>query len=251
VREIHTSDGKWAAAGEILLVLENDDLALELADLELQIAESELKARQHQQQQELAAYQAETTRSAALRQRCEELGQQLAELSIAAPIAGKVVAPRLDDLAGTFVREGAELLHVASEECKRLQISIAQEDVERFAARCGGPVPVWLPGSSALVGKLQEISPRASVDVPEVAFCASHGGPLAVELDDDSEEGARDYRFLQPRFTGYIELTAEQSVSLHAGQLAIVSFRPLDETLGRKLYNWAAQWIRRRLEQAG
>jgi hypothetical protein len=42
---------------------------------------------------------------------------------------------------------------------------------------------------------------------------------------------------LEPRFLGIVELTAEQSSTVRAGQLGVASFRPFEESIAR--YAWS------------
>ena len=49
------------------------------------------------------------------------------------------------------------------------------------------------------------------------------------------------YEYLAPRFAGTVELTASQSRQLRSGQLATVSIRPHQETVGMHLFNLLVQ----------
>jgi putative peptide zinc metalloprotease protein len=234
LRRILVTDGQVVEAGEPLVVLVNDELEMELADMGLQIEESRLRARQFERNQELGALQAKQSRIRSLEDRHAELLEQVDQLTLVAPMFGRVVAPSLDDALGTFLREGDEVLSIGDAMSKELKVSIAQQDVQRFQTRIGANVHVWLPGSESLACRLQRISPRASAQPPDPALCANQGGPLPIEVDDRSDnQTEQQFRFLRPRFTGYVTLTPDQSRRLYAGQLAIISFAPLDESMGR------------------
>ena len=247
VCNVRVMDGELVEAGQVLLSLENQELQRELQDLDLQIEMSRVKGRMYEQQLQLALAQAEQASLSALRTRREELAAQVSALTLRAPAAGQVVGSRLDQLVGTYVEEGEELLAIGSESEKELVISIAQENVHQFEAQLEGRVRVWFPGQTRLACRLTELQPRARLQPPDPAFAASSGGPIPVQPADGADH---EFVFLAPRFVGKVALDAKQSESVRAGQFAIVSFVPQDEMLGEHLYRRAATWIRNRLKSA-
>jgi hypothetical protein len=73
----------------------------------------------------------------------------------------------------------------------------------------------------------------------------------AVQVDSShtAEEAQEEWEYLEPRFVGVAELSAEQSVDLKAGQTATVMLQTSRGTLGRYLYRTVAEWVRTRVDQ--
>jgi len=60
VDEIYVVDGERVQKDQLLLVIENEELASELTELQLQVRQSEIRGRQHELNRRYAAFQAET-----------------------------------------------------------------------------------------------------------------------------------------------------------------------------------------------
>ena len=256
VRNVLLDGGNEALAGQRIARIENVELESEVKSLESSIRRSQLKARYYHERSEIAAVQAEQETLEALTTEYNERRRQLAGSSLVAPSQGKILTPDLQRLPGSFVKEGDELLSIGEETNKKIELSIAQEDVDFFREHVGTTVKAVLrsPGHEPIECKLVRVEPRGSQTLSHPALAASADGPVAVQRTQiDSSKSAnrnpQDWEFVEPRFIGIAELTAEQSVKLRAGQTATVRLDSTRGTMGQFLYRTISRWVRTRLDQ--
>ena len=114
VREIHVQSSQQVRQGQLLVVLENRELSRELADLEFAIRQSEIRGRQHEQQGELAAEQAEQERREALRSQLAEKRARHEQLAVRAPRRGKIVCRDLAALRDTYLKAGDAIASIGT-----------------------------------------------------------------------------------------------------------------------------------------
>ena len=229
VKEIPVANMDVVQAGQVLAVLENDTLVNELADAELALEETQLNLRVYRNQQDSANEKAESERMEALQKRVKEKREQVERLTVRAPVGGRVLTRRPEVLLGKYLRPGSEIVAIGDEQSKELKVSIAQDDVDDFSGSTGKLVDVRVGDSGRFAGNLSRIEPRASLELVHPALAASSGGPLLVKPKDrhaqDDDSAAAEYEWLAPRLAGRITLTSQQSASLGAGQLGVVSVR--------------------------
>ena len=241
IREIRVAAGEFVEQDQILAVLENKQLQFELDDLRLNLEKSRLLCRINETRQMLAVAQAERERIAELNKRiCEKEGQ-LSQLTVRAAQRGHIIGRNIEKLVGRYLREGDQILIVGDENRKELQLSIAQDDLAMFALRIGQEVEVCVPGQRTMRAHLTMLEPQAVLQPKHLSLCAANGGPIPVR-DKGGEASphvgeSEQYEFLAPRFVGTVALTESQSRQLSSGQLATVSIRPHQETVGMHLFN--------------
>lgn len=253
VREIRAAGGDVVEEGQVLAVLENEDLEMRLADLELRIEQSLLRSRQYQGHSEIAALQAEIVARETIEKQRDELRAEVRKLVVRAPITGRIIGRGLGSLRGMYAEKGTKLLEIGNQQHKELRISVAQDDVDRFADRVGGKVHVRLPGHRVFESSLASISPSASLAPSHPALCAPFGGPLTVCRKEASTGPAKDmqHEFIEPRFAGTVCLDSGEGRRLHAGQTGFVSFHDRQEDVGTHLYRIVSDWVRRRRGSSG
>ena len=235
VRRIHVESGVTVQQGSLIATLENKELEAELRELELIIEQSKLRARRLEQREELAACQTERTHLESFLTKLHEKQREVAQLSIVAPRAGRVLIRNGASLIGTYATAGTEIAAIGEENQKELRIAIRQEDVEAFREQLDQRVNVRLPGVGRLSCELIRLNPLASL-VPEYAsLCAKFGGPLEVResVQTDENTAGNQYELLKPRFTGIVRLGEIESVRLRVGQRGVAWLRCDDETLIR------------------
>ncbi len=250
VREIRVDSGQQVQPGDVLIVLANPELEHELSKLGLEIEACQLKRRIHQQQREMAKVQAEEEKLRTLESRHAEQREQVAQLVVLAPCAGKIIGRNLRSLHGTWLKQGSDLLVIAHEDAKEIRVSIAQEDIDAFRACVESPLRAYLPESVVLQVPLAKIEPRASTLPLDPALCAPLGGSLAVRRVSDAagHKGRGQFELLSPRFTGVMPLGPVHCDQLHAGQRAVVAVRPR-ESLGGHLYRKLIEWMDAKLHR--
>jgi len=253
VREIRVTGGDFVEEGQVLAVLENEELEMRLADLDLRIEQSLLRSRQYQGHSEIATLQAEAVAREAIEKQRDELRTEVGNLVVRAPKAGRIIGRGLASLQGMYAEKGTKLLEIGNQQQKELRISVAQEEVDRFADRVGGNVNVHLPGQDLFASSLASISPSASIEPPNPALCAPFGGPLTVCRKETSTGPAKDmqHEFIEPRFVGTVCLGGREGRCLRAGQTGFVSFHDGQDNVGTHLYRIVSDWVRRRRGSSG
>jgi putative peptide zinc metalloprotease protein len=245
VREVLAADGQRVDAGQVIAVLENEELRIQWADLSLAIEQSELRGRIAHQAGEISKYQVEAARRESLATKREEVAAQLAALRVQAPAGGRLIARDFPALVGQYVEIGTQLAVIGDERRKELLVAIPQGDIDVYSAQLGKPVEARLQAAHRIRSQLASFTPRAQRELPHPALSARAGGPLPVRpksADHGTETTADGYELLCPQFTGVVPLPSEQAAGVRAGQLATVRFRSTSEnTLGyllRRIRRW-------------
>jgi hypothetical protein len=99
-------------------------------------------------------------------------------------------------------------------------------------------------------GRLARVTPRASKTPFHRALCGPVGGPIPVKLNEMGDASDDRYRFVEPRFTGLVELAPSTCRLLRAGQVGQVLLRSHHDAIGEFVYRKFTGWVRRKLEQA-
>jgi putative peptide zinc metalloprotease protein len=254
VRELRVNSGASVQQGQVIALLDNDELCMELAELDAAIGQSELNMRAFQQAEKLAAYQAELKTLVALREKRITKSRQVEQLVVRAPASGKIISRNLDARVGIHLNEGDEILAIGNEQQKELTIAVSQRSHDAFQAYVGEFVHVRLRPHGSFRSRLALLEPQASLEPAHAALCAAMGGPLPVK---QAAEGSRHgdakgerYELLAPHFTGSVRLSPAQGARLKAGQVGIVSIRPLRESLGGHLLGAFSSWLREKFRSA-
>lgn len=253
VKEVKVHDGETVEAGQVIAVLENEDLHVELATVRNQIEQSRLRQRMLQQTQETAKQQAEVAKSQSLQKKEVEIQAQVDGLVVRAPIAGQVVAQGLDSLTGRYLSVGDEIVVIGDEKDKEIILAAAQNDISSYMSQRGRPVKVRIEGDEedSFTASLTKIDPRASMKPPHPALGADAGGDLPVTSKRESPDSKKmESELLDPCFTGTVLLNATQSLKLHAGQRVTVFFSSADQSWAGSLVMKVRKWVDDRLASA-
>ncbi len=250
VEKILVATGDAVAAGQPIALLHNDEIEANLADLELARDESLVKSRMFTQSQELAKLQMEAADRAAIEKKISELKTRVASLTVRAPSAGRVYARNLSALSGRYLQAGEEIAVLGNEDAKELLIAVPQDDVELFGKHLkAGNVYARTASGNYIAARLTSIDPRGSSELLHPALSATVGGPLPVKPTAPTEEAAdkpeHKCELVSPVFQGRAALTAAESRSLCAGQLATVHFRSEEETIATRIYRGVERWVAR------
>jgi putative peptide zinc metalloprotease protein len=254
VRDVKVRDGETVKRGQVLMVLENDELRVELTNIRKQIEQSRLQQRIHRQSDETAKEQAETAKYRSLKKKEAEIEHQVAGLVVRAPITGQVVAHDLDSFAGRYLSVGDEIVVIGNEKSKEVILAAAQDDISSFTAQLGRSVRVRISGDegNSFTASLSKIDPRASLAPPHAALGADAGGPLPVKPRHESPKSKKaESELLDPCFSGTILLSASQSLGLHAGQRVAVLFSSDGQSWAGRMVMNVRKWIDDRLANAG
>ncbi len=252
IQNILVVDGQFVRKGDVLVRLLNDELRTEVGNLKRKVRESEIKSRIHTQAAELTETQVEMKNRESLLKKLVEKEQQLANLAIISPMDGFVFQRKLSNRVGEFLKHGDEILTVAQTDDRKILVSIGQEDLESIQSEALSSMRIVLPGQSVFRATMDAVNARAT-DKPTVpAFCASYGGPLAVEpaMDSEAQSDTSRYRFLTPRFDVELSVDADVGLSLRCGQVGRAFFDTRQQSLGAYLFIETQNWFSGQIEQA-
>ena len=253
VREVKVRDGETVQAGQVIAVLENEELGVDLANIRNQIEQSRLQQRIHHQAEETAKQQAEVAKSRSLEEKEVEIRHQVEGLIVRAPIAGQIVAHDLESLPGRYLSIGDEIVVIGNEKSKEIILAAAQNDISSFISQRGETVKVRVTGDeeNSFTAQLTKIDPRASTKAPHAALGADAGGPLPVTSKRESPTSKKmESELLDPCFSGTVLLDEPESLRLHAGQRVTVLFNSSEQSWAGSLVMRVRNWIDDRLASA-
>jgi putative peptide zinc metalloprotease protein len=251
IREIHVNDGDQVLSGDLLVTLKNDELRQTILALREQAFQANVKSKMLLQKGELALYQAEVEKESKLREQLDEKLRQQANLEIRAPFDGVVFARDLAARLGDFAKNGETILTLASPGSSEVVVTVDQADVAGLQSGSPKFIAVFA-GQPLLKCSLKTIVPRASREPVHRALCADLGGPLPVRprADKDEKESKHEktMELVTPRVNVELEVPAEYSNALYAGQTGRVIFPSQRHSLGVYLFLAARDWVNEKIE---
>lgn len=246
--QILVRESQSVEAGQLLVVLANDELSALLQDSELQLAIVTLQHRQAQAAGSSSSAQILSRQIEVLDQRRQNLLSDLQNLRIVAPAEGIVIG-RFNDRIGTLVQKGEELFQIVSPDGKHLVASISQDDIGSFRSSQAQPVEVDMTaaGLGRFTAAVEDISPSASTELGHQAFAAQYGGPLDVKEIATAADKI-SYEFFAPRFSIYLTLPETMRSRLLGGQPAMIRYRSVDLPPAIHLWQGLKKWSRSKLK---
>ena len=230
------ASGQSVEAGQLLAIVESDELNQQHANLLLRLDASRLRSRGYRHRHEMAALESEHEEWLALETQRQQLAEQLAGLELRASRSGRVVTRHVDELVGQYVGEGEELLAIGDESQKCIECLVRQDDLERFRRASGSQVSVYFSAGGKMRCELGPIQPRGSRVPSASAFFVPFGGPLSARQAERTGEVAGESRstweLLTPHFSGVVELDPTSSRQVRSGQRATVALDGERDSIG-------------------
>lgn len=254
VRKVKVREGQTVQKGQIIAVLENEELRVELTNTKKQIEQSRLQERILRQNEEMGKSQGEAAKMRSLQKKEAEIQQQVDGLVVRAPLAGQVVAKDLDSFQGRYLSVGDEIVVIGNEKNKEIIVAAAQDDISSYLMQRDKPVRIRITGDEggSFTASLSKIDPRASKTPPHPALGANAGGALPVRNKPDTSNSKKiESELLDPCFSATVLLTASQSQQLHSGQRATILFSSAGQSWAGRLVMNVRKWIDDRLANAG
>lgn len=251
IKELLVKDGDEVTKGQVLLILDNPNLANEVVEIERFAAEALTQSRIYKKEEELALSLAELKKHEELKQQIEEKKKQAAGLQVVAPFDGFVFQRGIENQIGSFAHRGDPLLSIAQRQTKEVVVSIDQRDLESIEGSEGEQLRVVFPGQSVFATTLFRIDPRASQTPLHPSLCAQAGGPLAVRPKASGQEDQEaSVELLTPRFNAFLSIDQSNSSELHSGQRGRAFFSTKRQSLGSYFYLAACDWLENKIELA-
>ncbi len=253
-KTIHVVDGQSVEAGQLLVSMENRELASELESLRVDVEIGELRCKTFHKTGDIASLKLELSSLESMYDRVEELTTLVGKLKIVAPQSGVVMASDLSGKENTYLTPGDEVLSIGMTDQLQAVALTRQQDVEWIKQTQAEDVQLFVWGQddqSLAPGKIKRIFPRARDDFPHEAFAASNGGPLAVvprgqvESSSDSKEEEQSLMLTEPRVQVEITLSAEDRQRLLPGQSGTMLIRSREEKMGPYLASNFLRFIRK------
>lgn len=258
VSQVQVAEGDQVKEGQILLSLENSELHFAAEQLRLQLEQLELKMRLAHSTGKITDLNIFRDQKQALLKETQAMEEELAALTIRAPGDGFCISGNLENLRGTFLPKGHELMWIVSAQQKQLTAAASQNDIDDFRQIVDQPVDVDMrpAGLGVFQARLQRISPTVTTTLPHPALGAVYGGPLdvrqlAVTSADQGLEQRYRFELFVPLFTLHLELPPAIQQQVMAGQLATVVARGTRVTLGSVLWRWLTAWFHYKDKIAG
>ncbi|HKQ98021.1 MAG TPA: efflux RND transporter periplasmic adaptor subunit [Candidatus Polarisedimenticolia bacterium] len=156
--------------------------------------------------------------------------------TLTSPIDGRVVTPRVEELAGTYLKPGQRDLAVQIEDAHVIQAQVEVPEEDAAAVRTGAQVKVvpWAYHDRVFLGKVISIAPVASTNAADKTTANVYGqtqGTAQVSMSNSTYKIVRvlteipnDDALLKTDMTGYAKIATED--------------RPVWDVLFRPLIRW-------------
>ena len=161
-----------------------------------------------------------------------------------------MLARDLGTLKGQYMNPGKEIMSIGKPGDMHAVGLAEQTDVDWILENPDSDVElqVWGRYESAMIpGKITKIDPRARDDLPNEAFAAAAGGPLAVvprsQVESGNEQSDEDLMLTEPRVKIEIALEPEDRQELLSGQSGIFMVRNRNENMGSYLVSGLKRFV--------
>jgi len=249
--KIYVADGETVKAGQLIAELQNDELDVRLQRLQHELAQSQIQAMDYRHKNEFALAQAEDTNENSLREQILELEQKKSNLLVFAPLSGCIVRHGWDNLLGTHLAEGDEIVVLGDPDRKELRVSIDQADVVGLLGQVKLSAKAYLAGHKPIDVEIARIEPQASLMPLHASLCAGYGGSLSVKMRSAGQgPDQQKIELISPRFAAVSPLSPEISSQLLTGQRVIIRSQATEKTLAVKYYESCRSWLRHKIHIA-
>ena len=240
LRKILVTEGQFVRRGQILAVLENDDLNTRLANQEAQLQIVELRRQAASAQGDSGGVNLTTKEAAVVSGLVTNLRQRASALQLTAPVAGVVLTSDLESLRGMYLPEGSLFCEVLP--AGQINVVIALTEDQAGVVRPGQPVDLRIYALPAQIfhGTVKKTFTATSGDLPHPALAGRFGGDIPTELDLSGRERPVDTlclaelqienpdRFLRPGMSGRARILCGRSTIGHLVGRKIRSLIRLD-----------------------
>ena len=238
VSKILVSDGQSVQAGQLLVTLANTEEVSKLrqAESDLRIAALDLRT---SQVSDAAKYRIDSERYDRLKNVLKEAQNRVNELEIRAPIAGRVIAPMIQNALGQYAGAATELMQITQAKNLEAFVLITQADRDRLNALGDYSTELRVVGDVAQVIPVPgpvHINPGASTEVRSVALTHNGGGQNAPDPHDTKGTSTAELNY-EARM-----VFANPNEHYFPGQRAYVRFKSAyPEPLIKQAYRWFEQ----------
>ena len=202
LKELHAHDGQWVNKGDLIGVIENQNLKLKLHSLQVEKQLAEVNCKKLRRENRYSEYQSELQSIRAIQEQISVLEKQVQELKVYAPISGELISPDLANRIGAFVNTGDVIGKVVPNDSLHVVACVSEYDLPLFqlAAHAANEsnthkraVKVHFANLGNCTTQIMQIDPRADRKLYHPALSAENGGPLSVQpISDADSTGANE-----------------------------------------------------------
>jgi len=201
IRQIAVKEGDWVKAGQVLAILENDELAAKQADMGDNLQSNIVQRRIAVAAGDGGAIRQTWVALADLLIAKRKVDHACDALTLRSPIEGRIGTPDLDTHAGEFMQPGEVFCAVIPE--KVLEVRIALGEREAGLVRKGQPIEfrTYAFPDRVFSGEVSKVFTAVSESLPDDALAALAGGDVPTALDPQGHE-----RPVLPTFLAQLEI---------------------------------------------
>lgn len=187
VVQANSKEGDWVNAGDILAQLSNPQLRFNLE--KAQIDEQNLRWQLDQQgfaSELFAAGPALQQRWQAAKTRVAALQEQVNQLTITAPISGRLVSKNASLIPGAWLAQGEQLFYIANQQGLKGEAYLTENDARRVHSHQSTTNPAIRfianqPGLAAVNCQWQELENQNTHKLQQPLLASTYGGSIAVQ----------------------------------------------------------------------
>lgn len=229
VREIVAQPGQSVEAGQLLIRLDNPDEKSRRDQLKADALRAEASANQLRESGGESKLMAQHLEQAlGLRTQAGQVTEWLDTLSLKAPVAGALYVRELDDLMGTFLQTGKEVLRIGSAQEREAQVAVSQELFDRIRPKVGESIQILIPGRMrTFTAVVTNVESAATRNIRHESLTALAGGPLPVNRSaakNSREANSSGMELVDPHFYVTAKLAGNDTGELIPGEGGVVRF---------------------------
>lgn len=166
VAQVPVHEGQRVEAGAVLAMLRNPSLEARATVISKQLEQAQqlLFAAQARNNFEEVAKEAQETKR--LRTVLDDARAKVNSLTLRAPIAGVVATPQVDQIVGSYVAAGQEVIVVVDRSSMRARVLVQDIQLEEVHAGARTELKVRALPLSTFSGRVEQILPAAASDQP-------------------------------------------------------------------------------------
>lgn len=253
VMQINVNEGDWVNAGQTLVLLINPKLTFSLQ--QAQVQEQNLRWQLNQQgfaSELFAAGPALQQHWQAAAARVLALQEQINQLTITAPISGRLVAKNNSLVNGAWLAQGEQLFYIANQQGLKGEAYLTENDARRVHAHQSTTNPsirfiANQPGLAAVNCQWQELENQNTHKLQQPLLASTYGGPIAVQTQaatNPNEAPALIPNTSQFRLR-FTSCAADQANNLSQEIAGVIWFNTQPQNLIQKaLRQMVAVWVR-------
>lgn len=187
VREIRVRDGDQLAAGDVIMVCQDDELDARIAQLQARAEQIRIHMRQASVQDPAIAL-IDQIQLQAVSEQLAEAQKRKDELTIRAPFDGRLIAPELHNLQGRWLDRGTEIGTLATMDSLLAKAALEQRDAQLAVQADEKRAEIRLVSrpETILYARSLELIKAAQPQIPHARVGYAGGGDIPTDPQDPS-----------------------------------------------------------------